>query len=432
MSSPIAVTTRAYPPPEIWRLILQFATWSDTSFRVDYQPFQHIQELQETAQSERSETLRLQTCLSLMGVSRCFRDMTAEFMYEDVRIHDTQGLKGLLSALARSAREDGPHNYGSYVRRLELPQRRTIMLPPSEFLPLPTHPIPCSPDTIRLADILHLCPNLEILVRPCLILDAQNVIFWAGLVGKAFDGSLPHLKRLEWYETELDERFYGTNHIDRLREIVARSPNLRYLFLTSDRPNPLAKLSLPSSLRTIRLNRSYLPSPHSRKCLVRARHRSDAPNLQNLVLHTMLPTTLLDFLAAVGHQLRVLELAFAPQMVFSSNQVQRLISRCPKLEELVYYLGAPEISPLIDFQCDTVKRVRIKLNPDEWNPCRPVVRSQVDILTGPSFPALEEVILHDRAQWFLRKDSRSEYLRRLQRRGCAVNYEDGSPVIPPS
>ncbi|KAJ7738857.1 hypothetical protein DFH07DRAFT_984020 [Mycena maculata] len=430
MSSPIAVTTPAYPPPEIWRLILQFATWSETSFHVDYQPFQHIQELQETAQSERCEILRLQTCLSLMGVSRHFRNVTAEFMYEDVRIYDTKGLESLLSALTRSAREDGPHNYGSYIRRLELPQRRTIMLPPSEFLPLPTHPIQFGPDTIRLADILHLCPNLEVLVRPCLILDAQNVIFWAGLIGKAFDGSLSHLKRFDWHESELDGQFYGTNHIDRLREIVARAPNLRYLFLTSDRPNPVADLCLPSSLRTIRLNRSYLPSLHSRKCLVMARHRSEAPNLRNLVLHTMLPTTLLDFLAVVGHQLRVLELAFAPQVVFSSNQMQRLISRYPKLEELVYFLGAPEISPLIDFQCDTVKRVRIKLNPDEWNPCRPVVRSQVDVLTGPSFPALEEIILHDRARWFLRKDSGGELLRRLHHRGCAVNYEDGSPVIP--
>ncbi|KAJ7785003.1 hypothetical protein DFH07DRAFT_948087 [Mycena maculata] len=430
MSSPI-VAPAAYPPPEIWWLILKFATWSETSFHVDYHPFQHIQELQETVQSLQHESLRLQTCHSLMGVSRSFRDLTAEFMYKDVRIYDAQGLERLFSALTRSAREDGPHNYGSYIRRLELPRRRTIMEPQSEFLRLPTHPIPCDPETIRLADILHHCPNLEILVRPCLRLDAQNIILWAGLVGKTFDGSLPHLKRLDWHESQLDGRFYGTSHIECLREIVARSPSLRYLFLSSDRPNPLENLTLPSSLHTIRLDGSYFHSPHTRKCLLKSRHRSDAPNLRNMVLHTMLPTPLLDFLAAIG-QLHVLELAFAPQMVFSSNKMQRLISRCPKLEELVYYLGAPEISPLVDFQCDTVRRVRLKLNPDEWNPCRSVVRGQVEVLVGPSFPALEEIILHDRARWFLRKDSGSEFLRRLQRRGCAVNYEDGSPVVPPT
>jgi hypothetical protein len=112
--------------------------------------------------------------------------------------------------------------------------------------------------------------------------------------------------------------------------------------------------------------------------------------------------------------------------------MQRLLSRCPRLEELVYYLGAPEISPLVAFQSPSVKRVRLKINPDEWNPCKPVIRSQMEVLEGPSFPELAEIVLHDPTGWFLRRDLGKDLLRRMVRRGCTVSYEDGSPVPIPT
>ncbi|KAJ7747112.1 hypothetical protein DFH07DRAFT_578011 [Mycena maculata] len=431
MASPLPPAS-AHPPPEIWWLIFRYATESETSYHVDYQPFQPIQELEETSQSLRHESIRLETCLSLMRVSFLFRSLAAEFMYEDVRIFDARGLKSLVSSLAHSEREHGPRTYGSYIRRLELPRRRINIILQSETLPFPTHPIPCDPGDIRLVDVLRFCPNLEILVRPCLCLDPQSVAFWASLVGAPFHGGLPRLMRLEWHETELDTRFYGTGHSDRLREIVSQSPNLRYLFLYSDRQNSVSDLILPRSLHTIRLNRSHFQSRDSRKLLPRPRYCCDIPNFHNLVLHTALPTSLLDFLAVSGHQLRVLEFAFAPQMTFSSNQMQRLLTRCPQLEELAYYLGAPEISPLVEAQCRSLKRVRLKQNPEEWNPCRPVLRTQMEILEGPSFPALAEVILHDPTRWFVRKEMGKDLLRRMRRRGYAVRYEDGSPVPIPA
>lgn len=425
--------TPAYPPPEIWRLILRYATTSETSYQVDYQPFQHIQELEETSLSLQHESLRLLTCVSLMRVSRGFREVAAEFLYEDVRICNAEGLESLLLGLDRSAREDGPNTYGSYVRRLELPQRRLhILLQTTDTLPFPTHPIACDPDVARLADILRLCPNIEIFVRPCLRLDAQNIRFWASLIGTACIGCLPRLMRLEWHESELDSRFYGTNHTDRLREIVSQAPNLRYLFLSSDRQNSLSDLILPPSLHTIRLNRSYFHSQAVRKLMIKSRHRGDIPNFRHLVLHTTLPSTLLDFLAATGRHLRVLELAFSPQMTFSSNQMQRLLSRTPALEELAFYLGAPEISPLTEIQCPSLKRVRLKLNPEEWNPCKPVLRGQMEILEGRSFPGLKEIVLHDPTRWFVRKEAGKDLLRRMVRRGCAVTYEDGEPVALPT
>jgi hypothetical protein len=82
---------------------------------------------------------------------------------------------------------------------------------------------------------------------------------------------------------------------------------------------------------------------------------------------------MLSFIAAVGWQLRVLEFTFAPQVTYSSNQMQRILSRCPNLEELVYHLGAPEISPLNAFQHTALKRVRLRINPEEWFPYKHVV-----------------------------------------------------------
>ncbi|KAJ6492228.1 hypothetical protein C8R45DRAFT_901140 [Mycena sanguinolenta] len=421
-----------HAPPEIWRQIFSFATRSIACNDVDYIPFQPMQELQETSASLEEESLRLDTCLSLVRVSRHFHALAVGFLYEDVRILDACGLDSLMAGLYRTAQEDASDCYGLYVRRLELPRRRTRFKPDTNNLPFPTYPIPCDPETTRLDDILWLCPNIEILVRPCLRLDAENITFWSNLVGKPIVGCLSRLMRLEWHESELDARFYGSNNTNRLRELVSQAPNLRYLFLSSDRQNSLSDLCFPPSLRTIRINRSHFHSSGVKKPMPKSRHALYVPNFRNLVLHTMLPSALLDFVVRVGHQLRVLELAFSPQVTFSSNQMHRLLSRCPRLEELVYYFGAPEISPLLEFQCRSVKRVRLRIDPGEWNPSKPVLRGQMEVLEGPSFPALDEIILHDPTLWFMRRDLGKDFLRRMLQRGCTVRFEDGLPVALPT
>ncbi|KAJ6487392.1 hypothetical protein C8R47DRAFT_512405 [Mycena vitilis] len=392
-------TTTTLRPPEIWRDVFRFAVGSIASHNGDYLPFQPGPELQEMAASLDREHFRLKTCLSLLRVSRLFREIAEEFMYEDVRIFDARGWKSFVTGLNRTSRERGGRAYGSYVKRLELPSRRTqwrTTFPPgSHNPPLPIYPISCDSEVSCLDDILRLCPHLEVLVRPCLRLDAENITFWSSLIRNSVLRRLPRLMRLEWHESELDPRFYGTAHSDRLREIVSLAPNLRYLFLSSDRRNSLADLALPPSLHTIRINRSNF-SQSTEEFTSNPRHTSSVPNFRNLVIHTTLPSALLDFVAAAGQQLRVLELAFAPQMTFSSNQMQRLLSRCPRLEELAYYLGAPEISPLLAFQSSTVKRVRLKINPDEWNPCRPVLRSQMEVLAGNCSPRFDTVFIPPR------------------------------------
>ncbi|KAJ7499176.1 hypothetical protein FB451DRAFT_1384906 [Mycena latifolia] len=415
------------PPPEIWRSIFSLATCSATSYAVDYQPFQPPRELEETTRYLERQALRLKTCLSLTRVCKLWRSLAEEFLYEDVRIMDTQALQSLVSGMQRSADEAEGLGYGRYIKRLELPTK------PTRFKNQTRLPFPSGPLSICLGDIFRYCTRLEVLVRPALRLDADDIHFWGGLISTPIENSpagplCPHLKRLEWSESDLDIRFYGTTNSKRLAEIISNSPNLCYLFLSSDRPDVLAHLPLGQSLHTLRLNRSHYHSRHVKE--VKFKDVPGVTNLTNLILHTTIPSAMLSFIAAVGWQLRVLEFTFAPQVTYSSNQMQRILSRCPNLEELVYHLGAPEISPLKAFQHSALKRVRLKVNPEEWFPYKHVVLTQFDILAGPSFPALERVFLHDTSKSFVRRDSSSPLLLRMIDRGCPVVYEDGGSVVP--
>ncbi|KAJ6599324.1 hypothetical protein DFH09DRAFT_1130750 [Mycena vulgaris] len=411
---PSVVEATSCPPPEIWRLIFSWATSSATSYAVDYEPFQPPRELEETSRYLEQEALRLQTCLALIRVCKLWRSLAEEFLYEDVRVVNAHALQSLVNGMQRSAAEDGSEGYGRYIRRLELPIKPTNFKNETNSLPFRLPSPAYGPVSVCLGDVFRYCRHLEILVRPCLRLDADDVTFWGGLISSPLVGShpmCPHLKRLEWSESDLDLRFYGTTNSKRLAEIISHSPNLRYLFISSDRPDVLTQLPLGQSLRTLRLNRSHYHSRHVKE--VKVKDVPNVTNLTNLVLHTTIPSPMLSFITAV--------------VTYSSNQMQRILSRCPNLEELVYHLGAPEISPLKAFQHAALKRVRLRLNPEEWFPHKHVVLTQFGILAGPSFPGLENVILHDSSKSFVRRDSSSPLLMRMR---CPVVYEDGGSVVP--
>ncbi|KAJ7368003.1 hypothetical protein DFH08DRAFT_11962 [Mycena albidolilacea] len=418
--------------PEIWPLIFSFATCSATCHPIDYEPFEQPRELEETSSVLELEALRLKTCLALVRVCRLWRTLSEEFLYQNVRVVSCRALENLVRGMQRSAAEGQSEGFGRFVKRIELQAKSnhfknlTNTAEPFRLLS-PFH----KPPVVGLSDLFRHCPRLEILVKPSLRLDAEDIHFWGALVCTPIENSrplCPHLKRLEWSESDLDMRFYETTNGKRLSELVSHSPNLRYLFLTSDRPNVLSHLSLGQSLHTLRLNRSHYHSSSRRVKGIQAKVNPGVTNLTNLVLHTTIPSTLLPFIAAVGWQLRVLEFTFAPQVTYSSHQMNRILSRCPNLEELVYHLGAPEISPLDTFQHTALKRVRLRINPEEWFPYKHVVLTQFEILAGPSFPGLKQILLHDISKSFVRRDSASPLLARMVDRGRPVIYHDGSAV----
>ncbi|KAJ7112283.1 hypothetical protein C8R44DRAFT_251299 [Mycena epipterygia] len=224
MNPPAAGVYTPRAPAELWRLVFRLATTSMTSYDVAYVPFQLLREMAETAAYLEDESLRLQTCVCLMRVCHLWRVVAAEFLYEDVRIMNARSLKSLVGGLQRSGDEDGRGGFGRYIRRLELPMRQTNFSHQSSRLSpflMPPH-IP-NPSTFHLNDLLQFCPRLEILIRPCLRLDAENIQFWASLISIPVESAtplLPRLRRLEWYETDLDLRFYGNKNTARLTELI--------------------------------------------------------------------------------------------------------------------------------------------------------------------------------------------------------------------
>ncbi|KAJ7635533.1 hypothetical protein DFH06DRAFT_1479159 [Mycena polygramma] len=443
----LPVATALAAPEELWRLIFHVATASSLPRDVGHRPFQSLRDISETTTSLDEEARRLRTCLSITRVCKLWRFLVAEYLYEDVRIMGAAGLKSLVSGLQRSALEDGLGGFGRYIRRLEMPMRHTqsgIHVSPFEMA-LP------SSSTFQLGDLFRLCPRLEIFCRPCLRLDSEGINFWASLIDTPLEGDtalLPHLRRLEWsaalphyfrqltkmkiprYVTDLDTRFHEVQNTSRLSELITHAPALEYLCISSDRRDALSRLPPCPRLHTLRINCSHYHSKHVRNLLIP--HTPYLPNLTHLILHAMLPSPLLAFLAAAGARLRTLEFAFAPQLVFSATQMQRLLSRCPALDELAFCVGAPEITAPAAFAHPTLRRVRLKLNPDEWYPYKHVLQTQFGVLTSEAFPALQGVVLHDVTRSLVRREVGPALLDALLRRGLKVVYDDGEVVTAAS
>ncbi|KAF7314026.1 Zn(2)-C6 fungal-type domain-containing protein [Mycena chlorophos] len=444
-------------PPEIWRIIFDYTTRAASEAPRPwegglYKPFEPVLELYETPGWQHRESLRRRTCLALCRVSRLFRAIATELLYRDVCVCDVEGLESLLSGLARSEREATvtTPTLGSYIRRLELPgpARMAIGMPKS---PLASTP----PPTHQLADLLAYCPNLEVFVRPALPFEAASVAFWASLAHTPITLKQPmkSLRRLEWHETDLEYRLCGATQAARLRELVLYAPHLRYLFLCTDRGDALSELTpiLPRSLRTLRLYRLHSEtSPgHGSSPTPTRRHRRtssslscgpgplpktalsppSAPRIRHLILHSAPSTPILDLLDTVGKDVRLVELAFAPQATFSPNQMRRILLRTPAVEELAYNLGAPEISALPSgVQAASVRRVRLRVNPDDWNPSRPVMCAQLEVLLGESFPGLRELVLHDSTGWLVKRESARRLLKRLVEKG-GTSFEYIDPLV---
>ncbi|KAK7061469.1 t-SNARE coiled-coil-like proteiny domain-containing protein [Favolaschia claudopus] len=429
----IGLGSHAQLPPEIWHVIFVFATYygGDDCNAAEYTPFQPCGVEESTHTLEESiapscctvRAQRLKTCSALVRVCRLWRTLSEAFLYKDIRIGSIHVLRNLVCAMRRSATEDGIGGLGRFVKRLELrPKLVQLKYASSLFqAPLPSS----GPPTVGLGDLLRYCPYLETLARLPLRLDAEGLQFWGALASTPLESDhflCPHLKRLEWSESDLDMRFYGTSNQMRLSEIVSHSPELR--FLVVDRPDRLFDLPLGRSLQTIRLNQpqsTCRPATTANFCIP-----CNAINPTNLILHMPVSRAMQSLMVAIGLHIRVLELTFAPQVTYSSKQMHRIFVHCPHLEQLAYHLGAPELSPLVGFHHHALRRVRLRIDLDEWFPYKQIVLTQFEILAGPSFPGLKQIVLHDKSRSFSRRASAAPLLRRIASRGCAVIHEDGS------
>ena len=344
--------TRYVPrlPAELWLLIFRCATSAHTSTSApQYEPFQPCPDTTATL----SDAALRDKC-ALMLVCKQWRALVYDMLYEDIRIGP--GLPSLHMALCQPTvlpipKDDNPPRAQRYrVRRAVLPYAHTAT---------PTRDAPPA------LTLLTLLPHLEVLVRPppLNLHDDQHQhqhhprprpsllpLFEFSTTTPA----LPALRRLEWAfdGTGAAARAGGINALD---DVLRAAPALHDLVLVG--PMPLAALRQHHNprlrlraLRTLRLHAGAAACPFvSRQATYWA-----LPALENVVVAGAAHAEALEPLwETFGGLVRALEVQVggAGEMGvrgggdarLSMMDVSRIVSACPKLEELNVRMSAEDL-----------------------------------------------------------------------------------------
>ncbi|KAJ7201345.1 hypothetical protein GGX14DRAFT_656373 [Mycena pura] len=381
-------------PCEIW---LQIFFHLDTrTYSVSYSPFQPLPGVA-------SEGHVCSAYSTVVLVCRNWRAWAVELLYRNIKLSDRSPLQEAL---------DHRRGYGRWVRRAVVPYSTTAT---ETCKPMPS------------TEILGLCPNLEVLVRPPYALYPMQTLRFE------FDATCPSLaslKRLDWWNHMEAARSGGINS---LTAVLAVAPNIEYLFIgaTQFRFTMVpqhglsgAPIKLPH-LRTLRLNILNALLLHH---IV---YRWDLPALDNLVLDSPLVGAGNDVLWEVlGPRLDVVEFGRHVRFLLDQHLVPCLRG-CPKLRELNYYLFAmapPEMEPGESFP--SVSSIKIQMSgttflDGEKEECAHFER-HFDIFTGGIFPNLRRLLIFGMRQSVL-KDARFIAMqKRLSDRGCILEFLDKS------
>ncbi|KAJ7597384.1 hypothetical protein C8J56DRAFT_1021616 [Mycena floridula] len=293
-------------PNELWIEVFSWATASKNlacPYSCHYTPFQGIQF------TDRGSDTALPVKKALVRVCRLWRALTAEFLFRDLRVN--AGQEALKTALHS-------HDLARHVRRVVLPYQATSTP---------------SPKPLTSIQILHLCNQVEVLVRPPLIpspLETVKFEFDAESV------ALPLLKRLEWWQNSEAERSGGVNS---LATVLRGASNLEYLLIggftgitsAAYEPQPLC---LPT-LRTLRLHAI------SALLLRQISTRWTFPELRTVIIDYPLMQVNEDMLnlfwEAHGESLQHVE--FGKHLRFLTNDfLTPCMEHCPNLAELNYHV----------------------------------------------------------------------------------------------
>ncbi|KAJ7757482.1 hypothetical protein B0H16DRAFT_1536797 [Mycena metata] len=242
-------------PPELWLEI--FAHLDERSYTTSYTPFQPLPGVGPEVDAKSAYTTVVLVC-------RNWHDWGISLLYRNLKIPTSD------SSWTHSHPE-----YGRWVQRAILPSSSTL---PDSQTRLPI-------------EMLGLCPNMEVLIRPQL---SQSTFEFDPLYLQ-----LPSLKRLEWWD--------GVNNS--LLSVLSAAPNLEYLFLgvevfqpMNSIPDPTPEIHLPR-LRTLRLRFGLSPSS---RYLARAISKWSLPALDTLVVDGRMGLD--EVWTSLGSRLRVVEL----------------------------------------------------------------------------------------------------------------------------
>ncbi|KAJ7070535.1 hypothetical protein C8F01DRAFT_1046111 [Mycena amicta] len=271
-------------------------------------------------------------------------------------------------------------------------------------------------------EILSLCPNLEVLVRPPFTPSPlSNPRF-------EFDATCPSLsklKRLDWWNYIEASRSGGINS---LTSVLERAPNIEYLFIGGAFSHftavPFHSLGdettvcLPR-LRTLRINLS------NALLLRHVMYRWELPGLENVVLDAPLGRAGTDLVwEFLGPRLAVVELGKHVRFLLDQF-LGPCLRRCPQLRQLNYYLfiTAPPLLEEND-SFPSVECIGIHLGhtpflgteADEWEH----LDRHVDAFCSDAFPNLRRLRISEMRQSIYSNGRFTEVQRRLYEKGCVV------------
>lgn len=387
------MSTRVRPelPIELWLQIFRCATRTPCTDDTGQTRFDSFQ-VSRWPNSQLD--LTLPTKRTLVQVCKGWRNISNEFLYEDVKISD-RGAQALKDALA--------NGFGRWVRRIELPYLSTTTVMYEHCLPIAL-------------EIITLCPGLQILARPFHI-DVRLLRF--DFDAKAVQ--LNTLRRLDWWHNNEASRSGGINA---LPDVLDQAPHLQYLSLAGElwvgsyKWETVQLLEL-KCLRLRRLNGLFL----------QRLTRWQLPRLSHVILDASSDPHIHDiFWDAFGHQLEVVE--FGSHLRFlAQDHVASLLKRAPALECLNYFIFFTHYPALFEAQTHAglisvgVHSQAIMFQDfDEWAH----LEQHFDIFAGPALPALQRVVLFGDWQRFTLDPRFQRLLCKFRGRTCDIFLADGT------
>ncbi|KAL0580835.1 hypothetical protein V5O48_001211 [Marasmius crinis-equi] len=353
-------------PPELWLQVFHWATnYSQNTFSTTYEPFSNSPFVEE------HQVLRVKHSLAL--VCRTWHALSKEFLYRDVRIGPAQ--TSLKEALCT------PEESAKFVRRVVLPFQSTTT---------PTY----SSSPLTSVEILKLCPQVEVLVRPRLLApstlqtprDAPRFEFDVDSL------SLPSLKRLEWNFLPEAERTGGINS---LTDVLLHSPNIEYLHIggfnpRSQIPPGHSQIHLPK-LNTISMSSLTAHVIHQ-LC-----YRWTLPALSHLIVGSVNLPTISTLWERYASQLESVELG--RHLAFLQRDfVGPCVRSCPNLKELNYHVFFT-LPPDFAGESGSIETIglhagRNEMLPPESDAAWALLLSHLDSLLGGALPLLRDIRLH--------------------------------------
>ncbi|KAF7302529.1 hypothetical protein HMN09_00887300 [Mycena chlorophos] len=368
-------------PTELWLEV--FAHLDERSYVVSHAPFQPLPGVAAEGAVSRD-------MFTVVLVCKAWRAWAIELLYRNFKL---------------SKNVKVPPAYGHWVRRAVVPYTTTA----TEIYARPME-----------TEVLNLCPNLEVLVRPPYAPSrTRDPCF-------EFDATCPtlsQLKRLDWWNYIEASRSGGINS---LASVLQRAPNIEYLFVggafshfTAVAFHGLKSVICLPRLRTLRINIS------NALLLRHVMQRWELPALEHLVLDAPLVGVGTDLLwEAVGPRLSVVELGKHVRFLLEQH-ILPCLRASPQLRELNYYLfltNAPTLAGDDSLSFPSVECVGVHVahtpfmgmenGAEEWEH----LGRHVEMWCSDALPNLRRVVVFGRRAALFADERWSAMRRRLEDR----------------